>query len=352
METIWRWGVVTALVLAGGQGMARGAESRLLVSVEVAPGVDVAAADVRRAVATELGTAVIAARDSSADGATDVLLVALDPREIRMSLRAGAATIVSRAIAAPADRTGRLRSIGWLAGNLVRDQVGPIVATAEAPPALAADVPAAIAPAPLAPPAPVLPRPAAVSPAPAAVVASPPATVPVAIPRPLWAITVIGGPVATVIRDDGAAGTTVMRSGAFQLEVQRQPSPERMLLGLALTAGPDSPRHYLGLAAFAGEAWGGQSWFAEATLGLGVEALDGMAKTAMGTGEAYMTPTVTERWTSAGVFPGVYVRPAGTAGFRLSRFFDLVAQLGAHLSSNGSIASYLSSAAGVRLRLP
>src|SRR5262245_13333095 len=133
MGTAWRWGVVAALLLTA-QGAARGAEPRLLVSVEVAPGVGVAAADVRRAVGTELGTAVIAARESSADGATDVLLVALDPREIRMSLRAGSAPIVSRAIAAPADRTERLRSIGWLAGNLVRDQVGPIVATAETAP--------------------------------------------------------------------------------------------------------------------------------------------------------------------------------------------------------------------------
>ena len=45
-----------------------------------------------------------------------------------MSLRAGATPVVSRTIAAPADRPGRLRSIAWLAGNLVRDQVGPIVA--------------------------------------------------------------------------------------------------------------------------------------------------------------------------------------------------------------------------------
>ena len=63
-------------------------------------------------------------------------------------------------------------------------------------------------------------------------------------------------------------------------------------------------------------------------------------------------PPVTERWTPAGVFPGLYVRPAGTGGLQVSRFFNLVLQLGVHLSSNGSIGSYLSSAAGVRLRLP
>ena len=71
MGNIWRLGMLAVLALAAASSAAR-AESRLLVSVEVAPGVDVGPADVRRAVATELGTPVIASRESSADGATDV----------------------------------------------------------------------------------------------------------------------------------------------------------------------------------------------------------------------------------------------------------------------------------------
>ena len=45
-----------------------------------------------------------------------------------MWLRAGAAGVVSRAVPAAGDRKARLQSIGWLAGNLARDQVGAVVA--------------------------------------------------------------------------------------------------------------------------------------------------------------------------------------------------------------------------------
>ena len=50
--------------------------------------------------------------------------------------------------------------------------------------------------------------------------------------------------------------------------------------------------------------------------------------------------------------PGLYARLQGTAGLRVSRRFDVVAQLGAHVSSIGQQGSYLSSGVGLRLRLP
>src|SRR4051812_5956867 len=204
MTSVCRSGVLAALALTAAHGAALGAASPLLVSVEVAPGVNVAPGDVRRAVATELGTTVVGAREPTAGGAGDVLLVALDPHEIRMSLRAGAAPIVSRTISAPSDRTERLRSIGWLAGNLVRDQIGPIVATAAAgaPPAPAPEPHPAIDPPPLAtspPPVLAVGAPPSTSSTPAAVVASPPTNVAAAIPGPVWWIAVSGGPVATVL---------------------------------------------------------------------------------------------------------------------------------------------------------
>jgi hypothetical protein len=356
--------VAAALVVLGSvafAGAARGADRPLLVAVEVGPGVDVAPTDVRRAVAAELGSAVVGAYEPTGDGAADVLLVALGPREIRMSLRAGTAPVVSRTIAVPPDRTGRLRSIGWLAGNLVRDQVGPIVATRE-PPSLEAVVaaePPALAAADPSPPAlsapQVSPAPAPVSAAPAAVASSPAPIAPAATQHAVWSITAIGGPVVTVTRD---TTTSVTRGDAFQLELQRQRSPDSMLLGIAVTAGPAAPRHYVGAAAFAGQAWRGQSWFAEATLGLGVEALDGYAwiKWSAGTAPTSSNPSVatdmSESRVSTGPVPGLYLRAAGTGGLSVSRFFDLVAQLGAHVSSEGDIGSYLGATAGVRLRLP
>jgi hypothetical protein len=371
MKTVCRSGVLVALALAAVQGAAWGAQSPLLVSVEVAPGVNVAPADVRRAVATELGTTVVGTREPTADSAADVLLVALDPREIRMSLRASAAPIVSRTIAVPSDRTGRLRSIGWLAGNLVRDQIGPIVATSEVPPAPpveahpAVDPPlvAASAPPPLvavdpppvaasAPPASAASTPRPGSSTPAAVVASPPASAVAAIPHAAWSITVSGGPAMSVMREP-IMGQNVMHGSAYQIEVQRQ-SPDGILVGVALKAGPDLlPHHYLSGAVFAGEAWRRRAWFVETTLGLGVGAIDGLQTTGMTIGDVTTgASTTTQQWTSVGWVPELFVRAAGTGGVQLSRLFDLVAQLGAHLSSDGDRGSYGSAVVGMRVRLP
>jgi hypothetical protein len=362
---------VLALATLGSAAPARAASDAdrpLLVVVEVGRGMGVGASDVRQAVAAELGKNVVGTREASADGATDVLLVVLDPGEIRMSLRAGAASIISRAIAVPPDRNGRLRSIGWLAGNLVRDQVGPIVATREAAAAPAVEALAAPEPPALtttAPPpsaaSPPPPVPSTSVPAPSAppVVASSAAVAPAAIPHAIWSITASGGPVATATRDGigVARQTNITGSNAFQLELQRQKSPDSMLLGVALTAGPSAPRHYVGAAAFAGEAWRGRSWFAEATLGLGIEALDGYVRIDSTTGTA-PTPdnpatitSMSESKVPLGPVPGLFVRAAGTGGYSVSRFFDLVAQLGAHISSEGDIGSYLGATAGVRLRL-
>ena len=368
MRTIRVW-VSVVLGCAAFAGAARAADRPLLVAVEVGPGVEVAAADVRRAVAAELGTAVIGAYEPTGDVAADVLLVALEPRELRMSLRAGNAPVVSRTIAVPPDRTGRLRSVGWLAGNLVRDQVGPIVAAREPPPAPPIEAVAALEPPALEatePPilagtvlpspatSPPPPAPAAPPPAPPAVVASGPAVTPTASPPAAWAVTAIGGAAATLLRD---STTSLTRGTAFQLEVQCQRSPDSMLYGIALTLGPDAPRHYVGAAVFAGEAWRGQSWFAEATLGLGGEALDGYATIGQTTGTAPtanspgMVISTSMRRVSVGAVPGLYVRAAGTGGLRVSHVFDLVAQLGAHLSSDGDIGSYLGATGGVRMRL-
>jgi hypothetical protein len=334
-------------------GAARGADRPLLVAVEVGPGVDLAPTEVRRAVAAELGTTVVAVYEPTGDVAADVLLVALAPREIRMSLRAGTAPVVSRTIAVPRDRSARLKSISWLAGNLVRDQVGPIVATREAPaeiepPPLAASAPSPASPA----PSPVSPAPLSVSAGPAVVAASSPAIATATIPRAVWSFTLSGGPVGTILHGQ------FQGSSAFQLDVQRQRSPDSLLYGVGFIVGPDLPRHYIGAAAFAGEAWRGQTWFAEATLGLGFEMLDGYAHIATTTGTAPtadnpgMMTSFSEADVASGPVPGLFVRTALTGGFHLSRAFDLVARLSGHLSSNGGSESYLGATAGVRLRLP
>ena len=348
MTTICRSSSLAVLGIAVLAGTARAAETPLLVAVEIAPGVDIGPADVRQIVAAELGTPVIGSRESTADGASDVLLVALDRGEIRMSLRAGAGQpVVSRTIAAPPDRPGRLRSIGWLAGNLVRDQVGAIVAAS-------ADRPQAIeARAATEPPAPTEPAAAPNSAVPAAVVSSSPSPRADTIPHANWTVTAAGGvgtSVRTLLRGDfqptesSPAGPF---SDVYQIEAQHQTSAESLLFGAALEVGP--VYHYFGAAAFAGSGWSRGRWFLEGNLGLGVEVLEGATKTTTVTDLS--AGTTVSSTIKDGAVPGLYLRGQGIAGVRLSRAFDLVAKLSFHLSSTGESGSFVSPTIGLRLRL-
>ena len=223
MTTVCRSIALALLGVAASTGLARGAGRPLLVAVEAAPGGDVGPADVRQVVAAELAEPVVGAREANADAASDILLVALDPREIRMSLRAGAGPIVSRTIAAPPDRPGRLRSIGWLAGNLVRDQVGPIVAAREAPPPAAALAPSygATGSAPR--------RAASIAAHPAAVVRGRPRAAAATIPHSAWAITVGGGRRCSSVRGADVPGDARARGGVLphselRFSIRRRPT--------------------------------------------------------------------------------------------------------------------------------
>src|SRR5262245_30077264 len=334
--------LVLGVVVLGGR--ARAAEGPLLVAVEIAPGVDVAPADVRQAVASELGTTVVGSREPSAAMASDVLVVGLDSRELRMSLRAGAAPPVSRTISTPPDRSGRLRSMGWLAGNLVRDQVSPLVATHDAGPPAAAARPATEPPA-LADP------PTARAGEPDAVVAATRARIEPAA-HSTWAIT--AGGALTVQPQYRNSFDWVANGNVYSIEVHRRATPESYLLGVAVEAGPNGDQttpHFLGAAPIIGSGWRGHRWFIEGSLGVGIEALIGRIKTVSVTNNS-STGTVSETKQSFEPMAGLYGRLQGTAGLAVSRSFDLVAQVGAHVSSEGQYGSYLSSGVGLRLRLP
>ena len=332
--------VVSSVVLAGG---AHAAEAPLLVAVEVAPGVDVAPADVRQAVASELGTLVVGSREPDAAVASGVLVVGLDARELCMSLRAGIAPPVSRTITMPPDRPGRLRSIGWLAGNLVRDQVGPLVAAGDA-----------AAPAPVARAA---TEPPALAESPAARVGAPDAVVAASHAREgnahsTWTITAGGGPTVQAFFANVDWPMWLGSGTVYQIEAAHQATPESFILGVALEAGPAGQApHFLGAAPFIGSGWGGRLWFIEGSIGLGLEALTGRVDT-LTVSHNSATGTVSETDISFKPIPGLYARLQGTAGLRASRRFDVVAQLGAHVSSIGQTGSFLSSGVGLRLRLP
>jgi hypothetical protein len=340
------------LAVAAGGSRARAGDTALIVAVEAAPGIEVAPADVRQVIATELGAAVVGAHDRAATEASDVLFVVIEPHEIRMALRAGAAPIVSRAIPVSSDRSARLRMIGWLAGNLVRDQVGPIVSAREpAPP------PADPRPSREPPPLSALPAATEAMAGPDAVVAARPARSSDAPAHSTWMITAGGGPTLQMVFSGVGFPMTAGGGGVYQVEVQHQTTPDSLLLGAALEVGPSSDHggmpHYLGAAGLTGARWRSRRWSLEGTVGLGVEAVGGRLTTVTVTNssESMLAP-VAETKVSFQPVPGLYARLQGTGGVRVSRMLDLVAQVGAHVSSNWRSASYLSSTVGVRLRLP
>ena len=124
---MWAAVLAGAMIVEMGAGAARAADDPLLVVVETQPGLGVDAADVRRRIAGELRQRVVSPSDPAAPRASQVLIVSLDEHDIRISMRTGASARVSRTIPDVAERAARLRAVAWLAGNLARDQVGPLL---------------------------------------------------------------------------------------------------------------------------------------------------------------------------------------------------------------------------------
>ena len=341
----------------------------LLVVVETAAGADVDAIEVRRAITGELGKPVRAPRDPAGPDTSDLLIVAVDRAEIRMSLRTGAAGVVSRAVPAPSDRKARLQSIGWLAGNLARDQVGAIVAAVPAPvPVFVASVegePSARAQVP--PPAPAPAPPPATDPPPFAanaagetagasggVVSTGPSPAADGGAGTAWSLTLGGGP--TAFYQSADRDLPVWPGvGIWYLELQRRASSDGLILGAALDVGPDMASgfrsasiDFIGAAALVGAGHRFRRTFVEATAALGLEAYQSMA--------SVETVTVSETGTTiddqgiSTLTLGLYLRGQATAGLALSKSFDLLASVGGHLGSVGRQDAFVTTSLGVRFR--
>lgn len=367
MQTRWiAFFAATLTLTLAATATARASDERLLVVVESGPGVVVDARDVRQTIGAELGIPVVAPSDAAAAGASNVLIVAVDKSDIRMSLRGSAAGLVARTIPSPVDRPARLREIGWLAGNLARDQVSGIVAVpaewAAPHPTLltaAADSPAAGAPLSAVSPPPPDPPPASTAAAAMSALTTTVTARPFGTERtrgPLWAITAAGGPTAALALEQEAGASTVVRDTTFQLELQRQSSPGSFIFGAALDIGTASPYYgsqLFGVAGFFGSSWHYRHWFLEATTGAGLEVarlpptLDYTVTNAAG--GASMSRTIV----SSDFQPLLYLRGAGTLGVPIAKSFDFVARLGIHLASSGGFTTdFLSATAGVRFEIP
>jgi len=351
MQTRWISLLVAVPAIAAvAAGAARAADERLLVVVESAPGAGIDPREVRQTVGAELGMPVVAPEDPTAAQASNVLIVEVDKADIRMSLRGSAAGLVGRTIPAPLDRPTRLREIGWLAGNLARDQVSGIVAAPAArpdgsKPLLVAELEPPPATEPSPPPAAATPT-ASSSPEPAATVTA--SSTGLGRPGPQWAITATRGPTANTYGLKGEM--PLIGNDTYQIEVQRESSPGGVILGCALDVGPVSSA--FGIAAFVGSSWRSRRWFLEATAGVGIELVE-EAETIY----TNSTLTGTSSMTSLTRTALPYARGIGEIGYAINDSFDLLARLGvslANLSSNGGNwdSDFVSAGLGLRFRLP
>ncbi len=337
---------------------AHAAEGPLLVVVEAPPSLDADAAEIRRAIGTELRAQTIAPMQKGADPPGRALIVAFDRDRIAMSLRTNDATPIVRDIPAPTDRAARLRAIAWLAGNLARDQVTPLVAEAPAETTPLATIPS-IAPAPATEPPP-LPAPTATATAdvPAAPVAASAAetvttTGRIAAPENLngpyqWSITFADGPTDAIAQYHRSIAPIF--GTAWYLEVQRRSAKNGFLLGAALsgTNGDFAPEG-IGLSVFLGSASRRGRWSFETTVGAGVElgeesvTVFSVYPTANGQGVAMQQDPVLR--------PALLADAGVAVAHPLWQSVDVVVRLGARLSTTSIDDWFLTTTLGLRYNL-
>ncbi len=341
---------------------ARAAEGPLLVVVEAPPALDPDAAEIRRAIGVELRSQTIAPMQRSAEPPGRALIVAFDRDRIAMSLRTNDATPIVRDIPTPIDRAARLRAIAWLAGNLARDQVTPIVGEAPAETTPLATIPS-IAPAPATEPPP-LPSPTAI---PTAVVPTAPVTPTaaetvattgkIAPPENLtgpdhWSITFADGPTDNIARYHrrGESGTGSIFGTAWYLDVQRRSEKNGFLLGAALsgTNGDFAPEE-IGLLVFVGSASRRGRWSFETTVGAGVElGEESVLSTTLTSDNGSQQVALTQQ---NQVRPALLADAGVAVAHSLWRSVDAVVRLGAHLSTISLDDFFLATTIGLRYNL-
>jgi hypothetical protein len=336
---------------------ARAAEGPLLVVVEAPPALDADAAEIRKAIGTELRAQTIAPMKRGAEPPERALIVAFDRDRIAMSLRTNDGIPVVRDIPTPTDRAARLRAIAWLAGNLARDQVTPIVAEAPFETTPLATIPS-IAPAPATEPPP-LPPPTSTSTAvvPATSGPPPPAeTVPtigrIASPETLngpdqWSITFAYGPTANIDREQNKR----IAGSSWHLDVQRRSKRDGFLLGAALsgTNGDFAPEG-IGILAFIGSASRRGRWSFEATIGAGLELGEESVLSVTSTHSNYNGFQTVATQADA-VRPGLLADAGVAVAHPLWQSVDAVVRLGAHLSTISVADGFLTTTLGLRYNL-
>jgi hypothetical protein len=127
---------------------------------------------------------------------------------------------------------------------------------------------------------------------------------------------------------------------SYQLELHYQRAPDSAFFGAALEDGPGL--HLVGVAGFMGARRGWRHVYVEGTVGAGLEI------------ERHDVAAISRAELAAGTTlePSLYARITGSIGIPINSAFDVLVQLGIHLSPRGIENDFVNSTAGVRLKLP
>jgi hypothetical protein len=341
--------------------VARAAEAPLLVVVEAPSSLDADAAEIRRAIGSELGTETIAPLKTPADPPERVLIVALDRERIAMSLRTNDAAPIVRTIPAPSEHAARLRAIAWLAGNLARDQVNPLLATLpDAPPAPAAST--ATNTSPPSPPASQSFEPPPFEPTVGTVAAHFDPTPPRRSP---WTLGAAAGPAISLYEtvhslrqsifgswNASSAEGEVANSATtvWRVELRRRADGSHLFTGLALEGSSINYNsidfEIIGAAGFVGSARQLGRWSMETTLGAGID----LGEQAIQTG-TYSAGTGFTSAISGAIRPSLYATARLTAAHPLFESVAVLLSIDAHVSVIDEFDNYLASMLGLRYNL-
>ena len=349
---------------------AHAAEGPLLVVVEAPPALDADAAEIRRAIGTELRAETIAPMKRSAEPPGRALIVAFDRDRIAMSLRTNDATPIVREIPAPTDRAARLRAIAWLAGNLARDQVTPILAEVENPPS----VPTATVPLPPS----ASPGTDAAAAAPESSIEPPRFEVPAAMVtahvdperahQSSWTIGAATGPAISTYGLGHALRQSIFGSWnlgnslydvfndygtIWRVEARHRAADSKLFTGFALegsTGEGFAQDEIFGGMAFAGSALHLGRWNLEGSLGLGIDL--GERTQTVGAINTFMSGSeVTTVVQDTSLRPSLFAAGGLAVSHPVFESVDLFLALDAHVSTTDEYDGYLASMIGLRYRL-
>jgi hypothetical protein len=361
-------GIVAALA----SRPARAADRPLLVVVEAPAALDADAAEIRRAIGVELRAETVAPMKTQADPPERALIVALDRDRIAMSLRTSDAAPVVRSIPSPPEHAARLRAITWLAGNLARDQVSPILAQlADAPP----DPSPAVAPS---PPSGVdrAPAPPAVPPAteppgfetPAVTVASSPRSQPEQQAR--WTVSAAAGPAISTYGLGHALRQSIFGSWTlgnslydvfhqnttvWRVDLRHHADASGTFTGLTLegSGGNYYPQpDFIGAMALVGSGLRLGRWVLEGSLGAGIDLVQDSPAVLITTANGGVSTTYSETPSQTPESrAGLYAGGSVSVAHPVFGSMDAVLSLDVHLSVTSEYDGYIASMLGLRYRL-